>query len=51
MQYEVTQIISYLVNAETREEALEIWNADPRTGVVEFQSDTIELYNEQIEVN
>lgn len=51
MQYEVTQVISYLVTAETREEALEIWNADPRTGVVEFQTDKIELYNEMVEVN
>jgi len=51
MEYEVTQIISYLVTAETPDEALEKWNADLRTGVVVWQDKGIELLDERVEVN
>jgi hypothetical protein len=50
-EYEVTQVITYLVEASSEEEALEIWNSDPRCGVVEWQSDKIALVEESIEVN
>ena len=49
--YQVQQVITYLVVADSEEEALNIWNADPRCGVVEWQSDKIALVEESIEVN
>lgn len=51
MQYEITQIISYLVTAETPDEAVNKWNEHPRTAVVEWQDGDIELIDEQVEVN
>ena len=51
MEYQVTQIITYWVKAETPDEALEKWNNHPKTGVVEWTDGDIELYNEEIEVN
>ena len=51
MQYEVTQIISYLVTADTPEEALSIWNNHPRTGVFQWEDNGIELIDESVEVN
>jgi hypothetical protein len=51
VQYEVTQIISYLVTAETPEEAMRKWNDNPRTEVIEWQDNDIELYDESVEVN
>lgn len=50
-EYEVTQVITYLVIADSPSEALEVWNSDPRCGVVEWQSDKIALVEESIEVN
>ena len=50
-QYEITQVITYLVLADSEEEALNIWNEDPRCGAVEWQSDKIALVEESIEVN
>ena len=51
MQYEVTQVISYLVTAETPEEALTKWNNHPKTAVIEWQDGDIELIDESVEVN
>ena len=50
-EYQVTQVITYLVLADSEEEALNIWNEDPRCGAVEWQSDKIALVEESIEVN
>ena len=50
-EYEVTQVITYLVLAGSPSEALEVWNSDPRCGVVEWQSDKIALVEESVEVN
>jgi hypothetical protein len=51
MQYEITQIISYLVKAETPKEAMKKWNEHPRTGVIEWQDGDIEVYDESVEIN
>ena len=51
MEYEITQIISYLVTAETPEEALDKWNNNPKTGVIEWEEDGIELVDERVEIN
>lgn len=54
MQYEVTQIISYLVTAETPDEALEKWNSTPQIakGVVAgLQLGDVEVLDERVEVN
>ena len=51
MEYEITQVIRYLVTAETPSEAIDIFNSHPRTGVVEWQDDNIQLFDEEIEVN
>lgn len=51
MQYEITQIIRYLVTAETSGEAVQKWNEHPRTGVVQWEDGDIELFDEEIEVN
>jgi hypothetical protein len=50
-QYEVTQVITYLVEADSPSDALHVWESDPRCGVVEWQSDKIALVDESIEVN
>jgi hypothetical protein len=50
-EYEVTQVITYLVKADSPSEALEVWNSDPRCGAVEWESDKIALVDESIEVN
>jgi hypothetical protein len=51
MQYEITQVISYLVTAETPEEAMERWTEHPKTVIVEWNEDGIELSNEEVEIN
>jgi len=51
MQYEITQIISYLVTADSREEATKIWNEHPRTSIIEWEDDNIELIGEEVEIN
>ena len=51
MEYEITQIIRYLVKADTKEEAVEKWNNNPRTGVVEWSDDDITLFDEEIDIN
>jgi hypothetical protein len=50
-KYEVTQVITYLVEAESPSDALHVWESDPRCGVVEWESDKISLVDESIEVN
>lgn len=51
MQYEITQVLSYLVTAETPEEAMAKWADNPKTAIVEWSEDGIELSNEQVEIN
>jgi hypothetical protein len=51
MQYEVTQIISYLVTAETPDEALVKAANHPKVGTAPWQDEGIELYDERLEVN
>ena len=51
MEYQITQIITYWVTAESQEEALEKWNAHPNTGVTQWQDGDIELSDESVEVN
>ena len=51
MEYQITQIITYWVTAESQDEALEKWNAHPKTGVTQWQDNGIELSDESIEVN
>ena len=51
MEYEITQIISYLVTAETPDEALDKWDNHPRTGVIEWSDEDVALIDERIEVN
>jgi len=51
MQYEITQVLSYLVTAETPEEAMSKWTDHPKTAIVEWKEDGIELSNEQVEIN
>jgi hypothetical protein len=50
MQYEIVQTITYTVDADSDIEALSIWESDPRCGVVEWQSDKINLVDESLEV-
>jgi hypothetical protein len=50
-QYEVTQVITYMVEADSPADALHVWESDPRCGVVEWTSDKISLVDESIEVN
>lgn len=50
-EYEVTQVITYLVIADSPMDALHIWESDPRCGVVQWDSDKIALVDESIEVN
>ena len=50
MEYEVIQTITYTVQADSPFEALSIWENDPRCGVVEWQSDKINLVDESLEV-
>jgi hypothetical protein len=51
MQYEITQIISYLVTAETPEEALSIWNRIPKTIPASYENHGVELLDERVEIN
>lgn len=51
MEYQITQIITYWVTAESQEEALEKWNDHPKTGVTQWQDNGIELSDESVEVN
>ena len=51
MEYQITQIITYWVKAESAEEALDKWNNHPRTGVTQWEDGDIHLENEEIEVN
>jgi hypothetical protein len=51
MQYEITQIISYLVTAETPGEAMKLWNEHPKTSIIEWEDDNIELIGEEVEIN
>jgi hypothetical protein len=51
MQYEVTQVISYLVTAETSDEALLKAANHPKIVVSPWQEDDIELYDERLEIN
>ena len=51
MEYEITQIISYLVTADTPAEALDIWNSHPKTALVDLKDDNIELIDERVELN
>jgi hypothetical protein len=51
MQYEITQVISYLVTADSAEEALHKWNDHPKTGVTQWSEDGIELSDEHVELN
>ena len=52
MEYEVTQIISYFVTAETPDEALEKWdNSNIKVDVVAKGDGDVVLSDERIEVN
>jgi hypothetical protein len=51
MEYEIRQTITYLVKANSEQEALDLWESDARCGVVEWKSDKISLVDESIEVN
>jgi hypothetical protein len=51
MEYQITQVITYWVHAETAQEALDKWNEHPRTGVTQWQDNGIELSDEHVEVN
>jgi len=51
MQYEITQVISYLVTADSVDEALDKWNKHPKTAVTQWQEDGIELSDEHVELN
>ena len=51
MQYEITQIISYLVTADTQQDAIDIFKNHPRTQLMGWKEGDIELYDERIEVN
>lgn len=51
MQYEITQIISYLVTAETPEEAMKKWDEHPKTSIIEWEDDNIELIGKEVEIN
>jgi len=51
MEYQITQVITYWVKAETKEEALNKWNDHPNTGVIQWQDEEIELSDEHIEEN
>lgn len=50
MEYEVIQTITYTVQADSPTEALSIWESDPRCGVVEWESNKINLVDERLEV-
>jgi len=52
MEYEVTQIISYLVTAETPDEAQEKWdNSNIKVDVVAQSDGEVVLFDERVEVN
>lgn len=51
MEYQISQVITYWVTADSAEEALEKWNEHPKTGVTQWSEDGIELSDEEIEVN
>ena len=51
MEYQITQVITYWVTAESRDEAVDKWNEHPRTGVTAWKDGGIELSDEHIEVN
>lgn len=50
-EYEITQVITYLVKADSPDDALNTWEDDARCAVVEWQTDKISLVHESIEVN
>lgn len=51
MEYEITQVITYFVEAESRREALKKWDNHPKTRVTEWKDGDIELSDEEIQVN
>ena len=51
MEHQITQVITYWVMADSREEALDKWNSHPKTGVTEWKDGDIELSDEHVEVN
>jgi hypothetical protein len=51
MEYQITQVITYWVHAESPQDALDKWNDHPKTGVTEWNEDGIELSDEHVEVN
>jgi hypothetical protein len=51
MQYEITQVISYLVTADSVDEALDKWNNHPKTAVTQWQDGDVELSDEHVELN
>lgn len=51
MEYQITQVITYWVTAESQEEAMDKWNNHPKTGVIQWQEDGIELSDEHVEMN
>lgn len=52
MQYEITQIISYLVTAETPDEALEKWdNSNIKVQAIASGDGEVDLLDDRVEVN
>ena len=51
VEYQVSQVLTYWVNADSRAEALQKWNDHPKTGATPWTDGDIELSDEHVEMN
>lgn len=51
MEYQISQVITYWVTADSAEEALHKWNEHPKTAVTEWSENGIQLLDEHVELN